>query len=85
MKLNFNNWKLSFNSFVIFILESSIFRLKYIYVIYRLRGPYWKKYFPEFSEAARGRRPRDASEAEGKYFLVRTDLNGKYGVYFFIW
>jgi hypothetical protein len=36
-----------------------------------------KKYFPEVSEAARGRRPRDASEAEGKYFLVRTDLNGK--------
>jgi hypothetical protein len=32
----------------------------YIYVL--------KKYFPEVSEAARGRRPRDASEAEGKYF-----------------
>jgi hypothetical protein len=29
-----------------------------------------KKIFP-------GRRPRDASEAEGKYFLVRADLNGK--------
>jgi hypothetical protein len=26
---------------------------------------------------SRGRRPRDASEVEGKYFLVRTDLNGK--------
>ena len=36
-----------------------------------------EKYFPEVSEAAPGRRPRDASEAEGKYFLVRTDLNGK--------
>jgi hypothetical protein len=36
-----------------------------------------KKYFPEVSETAPGRRPRDASEAEGKYFLVRTDQNGK--------
>jgi hypothetical protein len=34
-----------------------------------------EKYFPEVSEAAEGR--EDASEAEGKYFLVRTDLNGK--------
>ncbi len=25
----------------------------------------------------RGRRPRDASETEGRYFSVRTDLNGK--------
>ncbi len=26
------------------------------------------KYLPEISEAARGRRPRDASETEGRYF-----------------
>ena len=31
-----------------------------------------------FSRGLRsGPRPRDASEAEGKYFLVQTDLNGK--------
>jgi hypothetical protein len=31
-----------------------------------------------FSRGLRsGPRPKDASEAEGKYFLVRTDLNGK--------
>jgi hypothetical protein len=36
-----------------------------------------KLYFPEVSDGDRGRRPRDASEAEGKYFLVRTNLNGK--------
>ncbi len=35
------------------------------------------EYFPEVSEAARGRWPRDASETEGRYFSVRTDLNGK--------
>ena len=28
-----------------------------------------EKYFPEVSEAVRGRRPRDASEAEEKYFF----------------
>jgi hypothetical protein len=37
-----------------------------------------KKYFSEVSEAARRRRPRDASEVEGKYCIVWTDLNGIY-------
>ena len=51
---------------------------QYIYICYLPAArSVPKKYFPEVSEAARGRRPRDASEAEGKYFLVRTDLNGK--------
>ena len=50
----------------------------YIYICYLPAArPVLKKYFPEVSEAARDRRPRDASEAEGKYFLVRIDLNGK--------
>ena len=50
--------------------------LKYIYVIYRLGGPY-VKYFVEVSKTARDRRSRDVFETETKYFSVRTDLNGK--------
>ncbi len=50
---------------------------KYIYVIYRLGGPYWKNIFP---------RSQKRPEAEGRgtllrpredIFQVRTDLNGK--------
>jgi hypothetical protein len=44
----------------------------YIYVLYRLWGPYWKNILPRSHK-----RPRDSPEAEEKYFLVRTDLNGK--------
>ena len=36
-----------------------------------------EKIFTEVLEAARHRRSRDASKTEGKYFSVRTDLNGK--------
>ena len=36
-----------------------------------------EKYFPEVLEAARDRRSRDATKTEGKYYSVRTDLNGK--------
>ena len=50
---------------------------KKIYMLFTGYEVRTEKYFPEVSEAARGRRPRDASESEGKYFLVRTDLNGK--------
>ena len=42
--------------------------LQYIYVIYRLGRAVLEKYFPEALEAARDRRSRAASEAEGKYF-----------------
>ncbi len=50
---------------------------KYIYVIYRLGGPYWKNIFP---------RSQKRPEAEGRgtllrpredIFQVRSDLNGK--------
>ena len=37
-----------------------------------------EKYFPEVSKKARGRRLRDISETEGKYFSIRANLNNVY-------
>ena len=40
-----------------------------IFICYLPAGrPVLEKYLPEVSEVARGRRPRDASETEGRYF-----------------
>jgi hypothetical protein len=43
-----------------------------------------EKYFVEVSKTARGRRQRDVFETETKYFSIRTDLNGKKHIYFFV-
>ena len=52
--------------------------LRAVYICYLPDGrSVLEKYFVEVSKTARGRRLRDVFETETKYFLVRTDLNGK--------
>ena len=54
---------------------------KYIYVIYRLGGPDRKIFCRGLKNSPR---PRDVFETSTKYFSIRTDLNGKKRIYFFV-